>query len=42
MKDYTITKDEKKDYIIDFIENDNGTYTVLFADGKNKGGKESG
>lgn len=34
MKDYTITKDEKKDYIIDFIENDNGTYTVLFADGK--------
>ena len=29
-----ITKDEKKDYIIDFIENDNGTYTVLFADGK--------
>ena len=34
MKDYTRTKDEKKDYIIDFIENDNGTYTVLFADGK--------
>lgn len=34
MKDYTITKDEKKDYIIDFIKNDNGTYTVLFADGK--------
>ncbi len=34
MKDYTLSKDEERDYIKDFIEEANGTYTVVFASGK--------
>lgn len=33
MKDYTLVKDDEKKYIVDFIENDDGTYTVEFANG---------
>lgn len=34
MKDYTLSKDDERDYIKDFIEEANGTYTVVFASGK--------
>lgn len=34
MKDYTLVKDDEKEYIVDFIEDNDGNYTVVFADGK--------
>ncbi len=34
MKDYTLSKDDERDYIKEFIEEANGTYTVVFASGK--------
>lgn len=34
MKDYSLSKEAEKDYIVHVYQHDNNTYTVVFADGR--------